>query len=114
MIIHSTTCKGEAVQGAFGGRGLLTISHLLDEETLGGTLSFCAVMTFAPGASAGFHYHLKDAEVYAVLQGRADFNDNGTIVPIEEGDITLTAVGEGHAITNTGENDLVLLAFIVK
>lgn len=114
MLIHTNSCRREQVTGAFGGEGLLTIAHLLDDAQLGGTLSFCAVMTFALGASAGFHYHVKDAEVYVILQGNGDFDDNGTTVPIGPGDITYTAAGEGHAIANTGTEDLVLLAFITK
>lgn len=41
-------------------------------------------------------------------------DDNGRIRPVKAGDVTFTPDGCGHALTNTGDTDLVFMALIIK
>ena len=46
------------------------------------------------------------------LSGCGEMDDNGTVVSLKAGDATVTRSGEGHALRNTGENPLEVLAVI--
>ena len=55
-----------------------------------------SVLTLIPGASIGYHVHENETELFYF------------------GDSTATFSGHGHAVENTGDTNLVLLACIVK
>lgn len=61
----------------------------------------------------GYHVHQGDGEIYVMLSGEAEYNDNGTITTIHEGDITFTGPGEGHHIINHKEEPVRFLAIIL-
>ena len=61
----------------------------------------------------GFHVHEGDTEIYYVVAGKAEYNDNGTITTIEAGDVTFTPSGTGHGINNTGDEPLEIIALII-
>ena len=44
----------------------------------------------------GYHVHQGDGEIYVILSGEAEYNDNGTITTVKAGDITFTGPGEGR------------------
>ena len=60
----------------------------------------------------GFFLEGED-ELYYILSGRAETNDNGTVRELVPGDSTLTRSGEGHSIKAVGTENLELLATIV-
>ena len=61
----------------------------------------------------GYHQHVGDFEIYYIVKGEGQYNDNGTIVPAKVGDVFRCADGEFHAIQNTGDEDLEFIALIV-
>lgn len=61
----------------------------------------------------GYHVHQGDGEIYYVLKGEGEYNDNGTVVTISAGDVTHTAPGEGHGITNVKDEPLEMIALIL-
>ena len=63
--------------------------------------------------SIGYHVHEGEDELYYILSGRAETNDNGTVRELVPGDSTLTRSGEGHSIKAVGTENLELLATIV-
>ena len=67
-----------------------------------------------PGDSIGDHLHTGNNEIYYVLSGSADYNDNGTTVKIEAGDVTVCNDGESHGLVNTGSEPLHLIALILN
>lgn len=71
-----------------------------------------AKLTLAPGSSIGFHRHENEEEVFVVLQGTAEADDNGEKIILEKGDTILTGEGKGHSIKSIGRDDLELLAVI--
>ena len=46
--------------------------------------------------------------------GQGNYDDNGRIRPVKAGDITYTPDGCGHALSNSGNTDLVFMALIIK
>lgn len=95
------------------GKGVLELvkpSNYFDKQE---KLSFFALATLKPGAGVGYHVHTGEGEMYYVLSGKGEYNDNGVIVPIKAGDVTYCKSGEGHGIENTGSEDLVFNAMII-
>lgn len=70
-------------------------------------------MTVPPGCSIGDHEHVKETECYIIRSGKGIAVDNGTKMDVQSGDIIITRDGERHSVTNTGDEALEILAFIV-
>ncbi len=101
---------------ACGGVGYITVERLLDPAQLEQTKNcdLFAQVTIEPGNSVGFHEHHGETETYYILSGQGEYDDNGTKLPVQKGDVTFTANGCGHALANTGSEPLVFMAMIVK
>ncbi len=95
------------------GKGLIKVIKPSEYYDKHEKLSFFALAKLEPGAEVGYHVHVGESEMYYILSGEGEFNDNGTIVPIKPGDVTFTPNGEGHSIKNTGTQELVFNAMIV-
>ncbi len=104
----------EKAEHKFGADGYITVRHLINTvEELNGKGRVFAHTTVAPHSGIGFHMHEGDTEIYYVLSGKAEYNDNGTIVPIEPGDVTFTPSGTGHGINNPNDEPLEIIALII-
>lgn len=66
-----------------------------------------------PGCQVGWHVHHGDGEIYYILKGKGEYNDNGARVTVYPGDVTFVDDGEGHSLTNTGEETLEAIALIL-
>ena len=97
-----------------GGNGHVIIKELLDAEQLNGKCGLYAQVTLEPGCSLGYHEHHGETETYYLTKGAGIYNDNGKEYPVEVGDVTFCADGNGHGIKNAGEEDLVFVALILK
>ncbi len=96
-----------------GGNGEVKIEHLWDAASeLKADNRLWARLTLAPSCSIGFHNHDKEEEVFYIVSGNAEADDNGTPAKLSTGDTILTGNGAGHAIKNIGEDDLVIIAVI--
>lgn len=106
--------KTERVENMCGGKGHLIIKHLLGEQELNGKCGLYAEVTIEPGCSLGFHEHHGESETYYILKGQGIYSDNGVLRMVKAGDVTFTPDGQGHALTNTEDTDLVFMALIIK
>lgn len=61
----------------------------------------------------GWHVHAGDDEIYYILSGEGEFNDNGTAAVVRPGDVLVTRDGEGHALVNRGDEPLEFIALIL-
>jgi len=52
-------------------------------------------------------------ESFFVINGEAEYNDNGETVIIYPGDTTHTPSGEGHSVKSVGNEPLELIALIL-
>ena len=104
----------ERVEHKFGADGYITVRNLINSiDELNGKGRVFAHTTVAPHSGIGFHVHEGDTEIYYVLSGKAEYNDNGTITTIEAGDVTFTPSGTGHGINNKGDEPLDIIALII-
>ena len=114
MVRKSKDRVIEKPQRKFGAPGFITVRQLINEpEELNGKGRVFAHTTVLPGNGIGFHIHTGDSEIYYVYSGKGEYNDNGTIVPIEAGDVTFCPPGTGHGVMCVGDEPLELIALIL-
>ncbi len=65
------------------------------------------------GCSIGWHIHQGDGEAYYILKGKGEYSDNGNIVTVSAGDVTMVFPGEGHSLINHDEEPLEAIALIL-
>ena len=105
------TVKAEHVNGS---AGLIMKESLITGEELGEHCKMFSRVTIKPGCELGHHEHHGETETYYVLSGSGMYDDNGKAVPIEAEDVTYCKDGDGHGVKNTGTEDLVFVALILK
>ena len=98
----------------FGGTGEVEMHQLLRgaDEMYGKGRLFNHVV-LAPGTELGWHVHDGDGEIYFIIRGTGEYNDNGTITTVSAGDVSFVGSGEGHSIKNTGTEPLEFVALIL-
>ena len=112
MFIEAKTVKAA---NKAGGKGEITITHLLSEKELDGKCAMFAKVTIPPHASIGVHPHNGNTETYHILSGTARYNDNGTERQIGAGVTTFCPDGEIHGIENISDTeDLIFTALIIN
>ena len=101
-------------QDMAGGKGTVTVRHILNEEEMDIACRLYAEVTVAPGASIGVHSHHGETETYYILQGEGLYTDNGKESSVKAGAITFCKDGDSHGLSNTGTGDLVFMALILS
>lgn len=115
MIKRDGQYQVEIKEKMRGGEGAVRIEHLWtpgDEMKANNRLF--AKLILEPGSSIGFHRHDNEEEVFYVVKGRAEADDDGKVSLLNPGDTILTGGGAGHAIKSVGDTALELLAVISK
>ena len=98
-----------------GGNGTVRIGRLFESGTeLKSPTRLCAKLYLEPGVSIGFHRHENEEEIFVIVKGQGEIDDNGTLKQVAAGDSILTGNGAGHAVRNTGSETLEILAVIIK
>lgn len=92
---------------------IMSMEHLLPKNQVK-NIGLYGRVVLKPLQSVEYHVHTGEIESYYILSGTGLYNDNGNTVPVKAGDVTYTADGNGHGITNNTNEDLVFLALIVK
>ena len=112
------TSNGErkviTVENNAGGKGPMTIEHLLGENELDGKCKMYAKVTIPVGSSLGYHEHHGNTETYFILSGTGEYSDNGEKYTVKAGDCTFCEEGNGHGLENIGDEDLVFMALIIN
>ena len=90
----------EVRKNAAGGKGEVSLEHLLGKEQMGDKCSTFARVTIKPGSSLGYHQHK---------------GNSGTEVEVGPGTTTFCPDGEFHGLSNeNGTEDLVFMALIIN
>ncbi len=96
-----------------GGSGTIKIEHFWEPGSeMRSHTRMCAKLTIPPHGSIGFHPHDAEEEIFIVVSGAGEADDNGEIVQLQVGDTLLTGNGDGHAIRCISDEPLVLIAVI--
>ncbi len=119
MIWRKEQMQQETREQMRGGKGSVTVRHLMSREPVNGegmppNARLFAMLTLPPGASIGEHTHEGEAELFYFLSGEGVVNDDGIGRMVSAGDSAVTMSGHSHSVENTGSEDLVILAAIVQ
>ena len=94
--------------------GLVSLGEVSGSTVkVNGKCGLYSEVTLEPGCSLGYHEHHNESETYYILSGKGIYSDNGTLRMVKAGDVTFTPDGQGHGMTNTGDEDLVFMALII-
>jgi len=113
MISNAKNREPSVQMEVQSGKGKLVLDKLLAEPRKPEKVRMYAKATLEPGCSVGYHVHTAESETYFILAGKGAYNDNGTMITVEAGDVTYTPDGEGHGLENIGDTPLEFMALIV-
>lgn len=113
MIKKAQEMAREIKEQMRGGKGSVEILHIYKQEELKGKARLCAKITLQSGCSIGLHQHDNEEEIFYLIRGKGRVNDNGTEKEVAAGDAILTGGGATHAVENTGDEPLEMMAVIL-
>jgi len=113
MVRKESEMRSEARPEMGGGKGIVDIIHVLEKNELKGHGRLFARNILKPGTSIGFHQHVGDFEIYYIARGEGLFNDNGAMIPVKAGDVGIIDNLQSHAIENTGNVDMEVVAVVL-
>ena len=114
MIKKYEDFKFEIRKNMREGNGEILITHILDcANDVKAPARMFAKLTIEPGSSIGYHEHINEEEIFYILSGTAELDDNGEKKILRTGDVAVTS-NAGHAIANNGSETVEILAAILK
>ncbi len=114
MIRKKEACKTELREHMRDGKGTVEIMNFIEgPEELCGKGRLFSKITLKSGCSIGFHIHENDSELFYVIKGTAEYNDNGTIKTVTAGDVMICPAGTGHGVENISDEPVEIIAVIV-
>ena len=114
MIRKAEECKVEYREKMRDGNGTVEITNFITSpEELCSKGRMFSRITLKSGCSIGFHVHETDSELFYILSGCAEYNDNGEVKTVSAGDVTICPAGTGHGIANNSDETVELIAVIV-
>lgn len=115
MVRYSNERSVSVQEKKAGGEGFMTVKSIIgDKSEISNAGRLFGEITLLPGHSIGFHKHEKETELFCVIKGKAEYNDNGTLKELLPGDVAICPEGESHGVKNVGEEPLVLTALILN
>ena len=110
--VRKAECK--PIEHMVGGPGRVLSSSLIEgPETLFHSGRLFAHSILEKDCGIGFHTHTDECELYYILKGEAEYNDNGQVRTVSAGDITYTGPGESHSLTNRRDEPVEIIALIL-
>ena len=114
MVRRANERQVEIGEHRHGADGFITIRRLINNpEELNGKGRLFSHTTVEPHSGIGYHVHNGDSEIYYILSGKAEYNDNGTMTTLEAGDVAFTPDGCGHGINNPTDEPVEMIALIL-
>ena len=114
MIRKAADAEVVVMENMRGGTGSVAIPLLAQQAELYDKSRLFAKTVIKPGCSIGYHVHENEMEAYYIISGVGTYDDNGeATVELHPGDTSITLAGQGHAIVNNGDEDIVMIALIV-
>jgi len=110
-MVRKTTKR--VVEHARGGEGTVEFHDILSKDELFGHGRVYAKVVINAHSSIGFHVHEGETEPYYILEGKGVFVDNDmSRTEVVPGDVCVIEVGQGHALENPYDEDLVIMALV--
>ena len=77
-----------------GGNGTVKMEHIWKKgDGLNSNVRMYSKLILEPGTSIGYHVHENEEEIFFVVSGRAEVDDNGVKSILETGDSIVTRGG---------------------
>lgn len=114
MIRRANECKVSIREQMRGGPGSVEQTEFVTKEELYDKGRLFGKLVLKPGCGIGFHTHENEAELFYVIKGTAEYDDNGTKTEIKAGDVTICPAGEGHGVENKSGEPVEIIAVIVS
>ncbi len=112
MITRLSERVTESREHMRGGAGTVLLTPISKEIPQNARLF--SEIRLRPGMSIGYHVHEKETELFDFLSGKGRAQDDEAFYDVSAGDSIATPSGHGHAIECVGEEDLVIVAVIIK
>lgn len=112
MVNFHSNMPVETREAMRGGPGAAILTALCPE--LPAKMRLFSTITLKKGCGIGYHVHENETELFYFVSGKGKVRDDDNWVEVQAGDSMATPGGHGHAVENTGDEDLVLVAAIVK
>ena len=97
-----------------GGNGQAVVTDILDKGEYKGSARLVGTILLEPGCSIGAHVHENEEEIFYVIDGTAEYNDNGETKLLQKGDSCICLSGQTHSIANAdNKKDLTVFAVIL-
>ncbi len=114
MIRTKEECRIEYREKMRDGKGTVEITHFIEgPEELYDKGRLFSKITLKSGCSIGYHVHENDSELFYIIKGSAQYNDNGTVKTVNAGDVMICPKGTGHGIENCTDETVEFVALIV-
>lgn len=114
MIRKAEEMRFENIKEMRGGEGEVKVIHIMERNEFYNKGRLFAHNILKPGTSIGLHPHIGDFEAYYIIKGEGIFfEEEGVENPIKQGDLGYIEVGKSHAIKNTGETDMEVIALVL-
>ncbi|MCR5775502.1 MAG: cupin domain-containing protein [Lachnospiraceae bacterium] len=114
MIRKAEECKKKFNEHMRDGKGTVEITELIaSPEELNQKGRLFSRMTLNPGCSIGFHMHEGESELFCMIKGTAEYNDNGEVKTVYPGDVMICPSGTSHGIENCSDEPAEFIALIL-
>lgn len=97
-----------------GGKKYVQKFSSIGEDDFTENADVCARLVLIPGASIGYHEHVGNEECITVLSGTGVLTDDGSTYEMHPGDVCICREHHKHGIENTSDQDLELMAVVIK
>lgn len=96
-----------------GGIGEVEFKDIASSEELFNKIKMYSVLSLKKDCGLGYHCHEGEEEVILIKKGKAEYNDDGDICELSEGDIAICLDGHSHSICNKQDGILEFVALVL-
>lgn len=106
--------RSRDVKQMFNGDGQAILHHIMNgADELYNKGRVFSHLYLEKGCEVGWHIHQGDGEIYYILKGQGEYNDNGQLVTVYPGDVTFVDSGCGHSLKNLNDECLEAIALVL-
>jgi len=113
MVLKFNELEMKQIDKPRGGTGSADCYMYKEICGMGRKITAFNQMVLKENSSIALHAHVSDWEAYLIFDGRGKYNDNGTEVIVEKGDLTICKAGESHSIEALDGKPLSFLALMM-
>ena len=113
MIKRKDERLSEIKQNVKDGVGEVVFNYIASSDELFNKIKMYSTISLRKDCGIGYHRHDGEEEIMLVLEGKAQYNDDGVISEIYPGDVTICEDGHSHSIANINDEELIAVAMVL-